>query len=404
MDKAGMTKPPLLVHDLQDSQMFALAQAAGRAGIAVEGTRKVAAPWAQASRYVERTVSMPSLSDAGAAAYAFALRQSGLRGVWLPGVDDTVLFTARYRALLEKAGMHFLVADAETQERAHDFWRLPKVAGLAMPFGGQFHLREIADSLREYAYPLMVKNARGDYRCIDNADALAIYLERMSEEEGADALLAMQGYIPGPVERMATAMLLFDAESRPVRGFTGRRLRVAPTVHGAFGETTAARSEWIPELYDGAVELLSELGWKGFAEVECKQGEDGRWQVMEMNRRLSGWTYLAEKDGVDMLAAYHRICADGVRLDEACPQRSRAGYVRMIATRDHDPDWGVATVADDSRLRRLRRLIGALWLEWRRPDEISLGAWDRRDLRASLLLFGATVRRLWRLWRGRPVF
>jgi len=392
---------PLIIHDLQDSQLFALAQAAGRAGIPVEGTCQPEEPWIRSSRYVRKAVTMPCLNEVTSSIYALNLRNAGLSGVWLPCTDDMAAFTARYRALLEKLGMRFLIADSDTVYRSQDFEQLPAVPGLGKPFGGMFTVADTYARLPEFDYPLLVKTQRSAYQRIDSAADFEAYLDANQGREYADMGIEIQSYIPGEVNRMASAIMLLDGDSRVVRGFTGRRLRVEPTKFGPFGETTAARAEWIPELYEGASELLTSLGWQGFAEVECKQDSDGRWQLMEVNPRLSGWSCLAEADGAGLLAAYHRICADGAKLEEACLQRSQAEYVRVIATCYHDPDWAATTVADDSGIKRLRRLFSALRREMKHPDTVSLGAWDRRDLRASLQLLRHTIRRLWALWRGR---
>jgi len=388
---------PLVIHDLQDSQHFALAQAAGRAGIPVVGTCQPMEPWIRTSHYVDKAVAMPCLNDVTRSIYALNLRNADLAGVWLPCTDDLAEFTAHYRSLLENLGMRFLTVDPGTMAMAFDRTLWPAVDRLGVPFSAESPVGQMHARLQELSYPLLVKSRRSAYRRIDDAKSFFSYLD----DEPVDASIAVQAYVPGEVSSMASAILLLDDDSRVVRGFTGRRLRVAPSLYGPFGETTAARAEWIPELYEGAAELLTKLGWKGFAEVECKQDADGRWQVMEINPRLSGWSCLAEADGAGMLAAYYRLCADGARLEEACLQRSRAAYVRVISTCYHDPDWGVATVENDSFGKRLRRLWSALSAEWRQPADISLGAWDRRDFYASIRLLARTIRRLWVIWRGR---
>ena len=221
----------------------------------------------------------------------------------------------------------------------------------------------------------------------------------MAGERGPQYMHRIQQYIEGPIDRMASAMLLFDAEGRPVRGFTGRRLRVSDTRFGPFGETTAARAEWIPELYTGARDMLARIGWQGFAEVECKQGDDGRWTVMEINPRTSGWICLAEADGAGFLQAYHRLCTGDLVLEEACLQRSRTAYRRLIATCYHEPDWAACTSPHRGRWRSLGRTLGAIRAARSRP--MQFGAWDGRDLRASLALARSSIRRAWRASRIR---
>jgi len=176
-------------------------------------------------------------------------------------------------------------------------------------------------------------------------------------------------------------------------------MSVADTKHGPFGETLAAKSEWIPELYEGVCELLSALHWKGFAEVECKQASNGDWYVIEINPRVSGWTCLAEADGAGLLQAYYHICANDVRLKEACLQGSKADYVRMVATCYHDPEWDALEYR--GVWQKCKRLY-VLLMEYRQkyPWRL-LGAWDSRDLKASLSIAWRTVYRVFKLSKSR---
>lgn len=388
---------PLVIHDLQDSQMFALAQAAGRAGLPVVGTSWPVEPWVKKSRYVQKAVALPCLGEVVSGVYAMNLKKSGLKGVWLPCVDDMAGFTAEYAPFLSNIGMRFLSADPETIERAITTHELPVRGMIRIPDGEMLNMQDLYDGKCRCAFPLMLKTRRNGFMRVDDAASLRQILQPQIEAGHGGQMEIVQRYIAGSVERMASAIVLFDDESRPVRGFTGRRLRVAQTHFGAFGETTAARAEWIPELYEGACELLSHLGWRGFAEVECKQDENGAWQLMEINPRLSGWTCLAEADGAGFLQAYYRICSEEARLDEACLQRSRAEYVRMIGTCYHDPDWDAETPRCRGLRRKVREAVVAWRLYHRKKPEISLGAWDGRDLQASLRIAWRSIVRAWKI-------
>lgn len=390
---------PFVIHDLQDSQMFALAQAAGRAGFPVVGSSWPVEPWTRHSRYIRQVVSMPCLGENLAGVYALRWRDAGLTGVWLPGVDDTAAFTARYAPMLGNLGLHFLVAGSEAQQRANAIDELPTDCGLAIPWVRRMSGEELIEAADSLAYPVIDKSRRNAYSRLDDAGQARRHAERLAQERGAAYTHRIQQYIDGPVTRMASAMLLFDARGRPVRGFTGRRLRVSDTRFGPFGETTAARAEWIPELYEGARDLLTHIGWQGFAEVECKQGEDGRWTVMEINPRTSGWLCLAEADGAGFLQAYHRLCTDDLVLEEACLQRSRTAYQRLIATCYHEPDWAGSTSPHQGHWRTLGRTLGAIRAGRSRP--MQYGAWDGRDLRASLALLRRSIRRAWQASRLR---
>jgi predicted ATP-grasp superfamily ATP-dependent carboligase len=390
--EADMTLP-LIIHDLQDSQMFALAQAAGRAGIPVEGTCWPMEEWAEKSRYVQRAIELPCLGDGLRGSYALQLKNQGLVGVWLPCVDDMADFTAQYQKMLRSIGMRFVSVDSETIRQAFATDQLPQVATLKVAPTTIVRAGDLYEHAETYDYPMMMKSVRNGFRKLSDASDLRQFFESQGFHERADQQHRIQKFIEGGIEKMASAVILFDEESRPVRGFTGRRLRVEETDFGPFGETTAARAEWIPELYEGARDLLAAMNWKGFAEVECKQDSDGQWYVMEVNPRLSGWSSLAEADGAGLLSAYYQMCADGIRLDEACLQRSKSEYVRVIGTCYHNPDWAVEREGNHSLYSQLSSLVASIRACRKKSPDMLAGAWDALDLAASISIFQSTIKR-----------
>jgi hypothetical protein len=324
------------------------------------------------------------------------MKNAGFSGVWLPCVDDMADFTARYQGMLHSIGLKFLTVDEETVAWAVATESLPQTSILKIASMEVVVARELRETADSQTYPLLLKTVRDRFEKFDDAESLKRFLEHEAIQYGEDHEHRVQRFIGGGVERMASAILLFDEESRPVRGFTARRLRVVETSHGPYGETTAAKAEWIPELYEGARELLSALKWKGFAEVECKQGDDGHWYVMEINPRLSGWTPLAEADGAGLLSAYYQICAEGIRLEEACLQRSKVEYARLIATSYHDPDWAVERESDRTVFAQLGSLIRTFRRYRKKRPEMLLGAWDELDWEATRAIFHSTWRRYWK--------
>jgi len=374
---------PLIINDMHDSQMFALAQAAGRAGIPVVGTSPVAVPWAEVSRYIDRLVELPDTNSVYAGFLMRMIERLNLSGVWMPAYEDMAEFTAMYRDALKKQGLKLLSVD-EAGYKAADVARLKESqGGLKLPATWSVAWQELCDRADEFVYPCLLKVFRNDHVCLDNAAAMRRHAKAYATEHQPDEQLTVQQWIEGDVTRMATAMLLFDADSRPVRGFTGRRLRVASARFGPFGETTAAQAEWIPALYEGACELMTTLHWQGFAEVECKQGPDGDWYLLEINGRASGWMCAAESDGAGLLQAYYRICTEDATLEECVLQRSGARYVRMVGNHYHAPDWFGGSIPSDGRLKRIERFLHAV-LDYRKaPESISMGAWDKRDRQAN---------------------
>ena len=381
--------PPFIIHDLQDSQMFALAQAAGRAGFTVHGLASWQAPWIELSRYVSSCTQVQSLGDVVESVYALHVKQAGLQGVWLPCVDDIAMFTAEFRPFLQDLGMLALIPSMDSIERA-DVTQLQDFSGiLKIPETYWLEAEAMAERADVLPYPCLLKSARGFFRILPHKESL---LQALDEQRDDALLQRVQHYIAGDTSRMATAMLLFDAHGKVVRGFTGRRLRVARTQFGAFGETTAAQAEWIPELYDGAVALLEHIGWQGFAEVECKQGEDGQWYVLEINPRVSGWLCLAEADGAGFLQAYHALCTGSEVLQSCCLQTSRYEYIRMLSAGFHEPDWVGRSDMSQGRWARLRCLAGDLYQMWKHSPFVVAGAWDAWDRQASWCIIKQNLR------------
>ncbi|MBL4760902.1 MAG: hypothetical protein JKY80_08655 [Mariprofundaceae bacterium] len=375
--------------------MFALAQAAGRAGIPVSGTSWPMESWVESSVYVQHSVEMRCLSEVIAGTYARQWKLSGLQGVWLPCVDDSAQFTTKYKAFFESIGMRFLIPTFESMEKAIDVELLSGVGSLRVARMRSVFSHDLLDHLDDERFPLMIKSKRNAFQKFDDAESLRHFILAGDDH----AVYRIQDYIEGSTSRMASAIILFDIDSRPVRGFTGRRLNVAHTKFGPFGETLAAKAEWIPELYEGACELLSALQWQGFAEVECKQAPNGDWYVMEVNPRVSGWTCLAEADGAGLLQAYYQLCANDIRLEEACLQRSKADYVRMVATCYHDPEWDAPEYR--SIWKKCKRLF-VLFAQYQKKHPWRLlGAWDSYDLKASLLIVWRTVYRVFKVSRSR---
>jgi len=289
--------------------------------------------------------------------------------------------------------LKLLSVDAKTWRAAETPPAGGRWGAVAVPETLAMRWGELADRAGEFPWPCLLKLFRHEHVRLDGPEALKRHLAARESERPADETVVVQQWIDGSVHRMATAMVLMDEESRPVRGFTGRRLRVADARFGPFGETVEARAEWLPELYEGACALLAELGWRGFAEVECKQGADGVWHVLEINRRPSGWMCAAEADGAGFLQAYHRICATGERLDECVLQHGRMHYLRMVGNSYHAPVWAHGSGA---RWRDVARaLLRARRLRREDPAHVCLGAWDARDGAANRAMLAET----WRGWR-----
>ena len=368
-----MAKLPFIFHDLQDSQIFAMAQAAGRAGFDAQGTVQSlkAAPWVKHSRYISHVEEMPSLGDVNKGLFALNLKKSGLSGVLVPMVDDIAQLLAEFAPLLRKNGLSFLTVHPEQIDMC-DLTALQQWQGkLRVPNTLYCHGESMLKAAESIGFPVIFKSFRDGFIRFENQQNLAQWLESQSAKDYPFHLQQrVQQYVAGETTQLASVVLLFGAEGKPIRGFTARRIRVTQTLYGPFGETLAAQAEWLPDLYEAAVELMSAIGWVGFAEVECKQDINGTWWLIEINPRLSGWSCLAEADGAGFLQAYHHLCTEDKPLQEACLQRSVTQYSRMVASSRHQPD----TV--NLSLHTLKKM-------YQHPNDFLYGAWDKEDGKAN---------------------
>ncbi|MDQ6994052.1 MAG: hypothetical protein Q9M18_00470 [Mariprofundaceae bacterium] len=381
---------PFVIHDLQDSQMFALAQAAGRAGFGVQGLASSNEPWIEASRYVDGCTLIPSLGHVIESVYALNLKKSGVSGVWLPCVDDIAMFTREFHYFLQDLGLLHLIASSKSIEQS-DLSCLQDFDGfLHIPETHWLAWNDLQAAAEQMPYPLILKSSRGQFQTFTTPQAFAHYL---NQHDASPLLQRIQHYIEGETSRMATAMLLFDQHGNIVRGFTGRRLAVEETQHGHFGETIVAKAEWIPELYAGAVELLEHIAWQGFAEVECKQAEDGTWYVLEINPRLSGWLCLAEADGAGFLQAYHALCTRDVTLQAACLQRSSCEYIRLVTAGFHQPHWETPR----HPIKTIACLFKDMYQVWRGFPQFIGGAIDPLDKHASIAIVWQNIKHVFKL-------
>jgi predicted ATP-grasp superfamily ATP-dependent carboligase len=388
-----MKSIPYIFHDIQESQMYALAQAAGRAGFSVHATEQYETSWAKHSVYLDACVENSSISEVGSVRFAASFKHLKLQGVILTCLDDVALFLARYETLLKDIGLQFITASEQNIQRVSDLNQMPELGDLNVLRSQFLTEQELYDASETLDYPIIIKSSRNQFCKFENTAELHQFFATHDLPTYIDEQYRIQKYIAGDVPKMATAILLFDEQGHCVRGFTGRRTAVNQTQFGPFGETMAAKAEWIPELYEGARDMLTHIGWKGFAEVECKQDVQGQWHVLEINPRLSGWACVAEADGAGFLQAYHEICTSDAKLQEACLQRSNTEYMRLISTGSHATYWSEYP----SKWQKLKALYHIYTTYKKQKPNISLGAWDDHDFKASFSLFLHTLARHWKL-------
>lgn len=144
--------------------------------------------------------------------------------------------------------------------------------------------------------------------------------------------LLLQEFVPGGDEQLYNVSSYLDKAQRPLAVFTRRKLRQHPR---SFGDIRFGESVWVPEVAEGGLRLLRELGYHGISGVEFKQDpRDGRYKLMEINARSTILAHtLAPYVGVDIPYVAYR---DAIGSPFTAP-RQREG-VRFIQCSTDVPD------------------------------------------------------------------
>ncbi|HKJ84026.1 MAG TPA: hypothetical protein VJ961_08430, partial [Mariprofundaceae bacterium] len=197
-----MSDMPLLVSDIHGSQRFALAQAAGRAGIPVIGAAPHRVPWAERSRYVQRLVRTPDSEETLPGVYASALKRAGVvPAVWLPSYDGSADFTVHYAPFLQQVGLRFLVPDhASLEQRALSRLQAYQ-GGIRIPFCRTLPWETLAQQADDLPYPLLLKTVRNQYALCRNAAELRAHVDRVSGEYDEEESVQAVSYVPGETSR-----------------------------------------------------------------------------------------------------------------------------------------------------------------------------------------------------------
>jgi predicted ATP-grasp superfamily ATP-dependent carboligase len=185
-------------------------------------------------------------------------------------------------------------------------------------------------------YPVVLKPLRGHaWRkrlrgakviVADGADEL---MRLYSQLEGFDAGWMVQEVVTGPERNIMVAACAVGSRGQVLGVFTARKRRQFPYYYGS---ASCCSSEWMPEIADMSLELLSRMGFRGVCGTEFKRDpRSGRWLLIEINPRPTLWFDLARASGVNLIEAAYRELA-GLPLSP--PARQRDGPEWRYLARD----------------------------------------------------------------------
>lgn len=276
-------------------------------------------PFGLRSRYAAAHYVYPDPAQDGFIAALTAACERERAEVLLPLSTPVVGAVARAGAAL--AGrVAFLAPDAAAFAAAADrsaTARACAALGIAAP--ACYGEADAAARLAQDGIELIVKpraelgGARG-VRRVRSAAQLAAALAACASRFGAPMI---QDYIPGGVECMRTAIVLFDRGGGLAAYFTTRKLRQWPP-DGGVSVVSVSTDEF--GLVESVLPLFRRWRWQGPAEVEFKlDPRDGRPWLIEVNPRFPGYVTFATGCGLNLPAL---ACA----LARGAPAAAPPGY------------------------------------------------------------------------------
>lgn len=366
-----------------------IARSLGRWGVGVHGVDADPRAPAFASRFC-RGRGVWSLSRADpAASVEFLLRFApAAECVLVAATDDAALFVAEHADALS-ARYRFPRNPPELVRAMSDkraLYHLCRRLGVPTPETVFPASRAEVEAFAAAApFPVMLKGIdglrlqarRGVKMTIVRtpAELLAAY---DALEDPREPNLMLQEYVPGGDDTIWMFNGYFDAASRCVAGFTGKKLRQHP-VHT--GSTSLGICLENPEVFRLTTAFMAAVGYRGVLDIGWRyDARDGGYLLLDPNPRIgSTFRLFVDRDGMDV-ARYLYLDLTGQPLPRA---HQREGRKWMVEERDLESvlDYlaeGSLTVGE--WLRSLRDVEEAAWFA-------------RDDLRPFLRVAGATAAR-----------
>jgi D-aspartate ligase len=358
--------------------VLAVSRSAGRLGIPVYAVLERPHEPAGRSRYLCGGFELqPGLPDEDWLERLVELGRGIGRPVLLP-IDDAAAVTVGDHE--DRLVEHFLLAPQPPGVRRRlsskrELHALCLQLGLATP-ASSFPVseEELVVRAEELGYPVVLKRAESWFPPrFPGAPSVAIVHTRAEltdayarMESDVHPQLMVQEYVPGPSDSVWMFNGCFDADSRLLCGFTGRKLRQRGPDAGPTSLGVCARNE---EVVDAARRLMAEVGYRGIVDMGFRyDGRDGSYKLLDVNPRLgSTFPLFTSLGGIDVVRALH-LDLTGRRVPASETADGRTWL-------DEPHDFGTALL-----LVRRGSLTPRAWLSsLRGVDELAW--WARDDLR-----------------------
>jgi predicted ATP-grasp superfamily ATP-dependent carboligase len=170
---------------------------------------------------------------------------------------------------------------------------------------------DVLRALESLAFPVMLKGIDGKRLrrragqpmfVVDTpADLLARY-DALEEPEAPNLML--QELIPGALDSHWMYNGYFDAQSRCLAAFGGRKLRQRPAATGPACLGVCARN---PVVEEASRRFMRALGYQGIVDIDYRLDErDGLYKILDVNPRLGGaFRLFVAPDGMDVVRAMY---------------------------------------------------------------------------------------------------
>jgi D-aspartate ligase len=170
---------------------------------------------------------------------------------------------------------------------------------------------EVEDAIGQIEFPVVLKGIDTELQARRRGMRMAIVsdgeqlLARYDElEDPASPNLMLQEYIPGGPDSIWMFNGYFDAESRCLVGFTGRKLRQCPVRTGATSLGVCARNEAVERL---VVDFMKALGYRGALDLGFRyDSRDGQYKLLDVNPRIGAtFRLFVDDNDLDVARALH---------------------------------------------------------------------------------------------------
>ncbi|HSS59969.1 MAG TPA: hypothetical protein VLK30_00765 [Candidatus Limnocylindrales bacterium] len=282
-----------------------------------------------------------------------AARRLGPGAILIAGSDEWAVFVATHADPLGRL-FKFPHQDIELVEglaSKQGLYELARKFGLPTPrIARPADVHEAAVMADDLTYPVMLKPvlSRPGRQFVSIASNRESLLQQLQELDDPGNVLC-QEYIPGTDADVWIFNGYFDAQSRCLAAFTGRKLRQHPARMGL-----CALGEYVhnPEVIELTEAFLAKVGYTGIVDIGYRWDKrDGAYKVLDINPRLGGaFRLFVDANGLDVARACY-LDLTGRPVPAVVPNDGRR--------------W-VLEAADLIALKHYRRDDGLRWRDWLR--------------------------------------